>query len=136
MDKLIKKILREDIHQDEKKVTEEHNKKLERIKKTLPRIIEFLKDALGEYDLYDISVGSRRIHYGSTTVYNPETGKISGFSGDVVVLKLRFIELSEGNKNVVRKKVLGYIQDIFGIQLLKYGVPFEIRFVNMEESLF
>jgi hypothetical protein len=136
MKELIKQILNESKDEQDKNFIFNFNKKKVLVQKITPKIVNFLRNNLDEYYLYDISEDVIRIAYGSTSYYNDLTGEREPFSSDIPRITLRFIDLSPVQKSEVRKKVYDYINDIFGVDLRLYGSPLDVKFINLLEFEF
>jgi len=133
---LIKKVLRESKDESDKEFISNFEKEKARIQKTVPSIIKFLSNGLEGYNLYDISTGERGVAYGSTVYYNDVTGERESFSSKIPTITLRFIDLTHTQKREVRHEVYQYIDAMFGINLMLYGTPLDIKFINLEEEEF
>ena len=133
---LIKKILREESEENVQKFIENRNKMLIQIEKTLPKLIEFLSENLKEYGLYDIDVKDVSVGYGSTWIYNKKTGKEEVYSGKSKIIILTFVKLGMNQSKEVKRIVLNYIEDIFGIPIMEYGTPLNLKFINLIEVEF
>lgn len=133
---LIKNMLRESKDDDDKQFISDFEIKKARAKKTLPLIIKYLTNVLNEYNIYDISTGEKSVMYGSTAYYNDVTGEREIFSSKIPVITLRFIDLTHTQKREVRHKVYEYIEAMFGVNLMQYGNPLDIKFINLEEEEF
>jgi hypothetical protein len=136
MKTIIKKILRESKDDDDKKFISDFEKKKVLIKKTLPVVVKYLTKVLKEYDLYDISTDEIGVAYGSTVYYNDVTGERETFRSVIPKITLRFINLTHIEKLDVRRKVYNYIEDILGINIKSYGIPLDIKFINLVEVEF
>jgi hypothetical protein len=133
---LIKNMLRESRDDDDKQFISDFEIKKARVQKTLPLIIKYLTNVLNEYNIYDISTGEKGVVYASTVNYNDVTGEREIFRAKIPVITLRFIDLTHTQKREVRHKVYQYIEDMFGVNLMKYGNPLDIKFINLEEEEF
>jgi hypothetical protein len=133
---LIKNILRESKDDDDKIFISNFEKEKVRVQKTLPLIIKYLTNVLNEYNVYDISTGEKGVVYASTVNYNDVTGEREVFSSKIPVIILRFIDLTHTQKREIRHKVYKYIEGMFGVNLMKYANPLDIKFINLEEEEF
>jgi hypothetical protein len=133
---LIKNILRESKDDDDKIFISNFEKEKVRVQKTLPLIIKYLTNVLNEYNIYDISTGEKGVVYASTVNYNDVTGEREVFSSKIPVIILRFIDLTHTQKREIRHKVYQYIEAMFGVNLMKYANPLDIKFINLEEEEF
>lgn len=136
MKEIIRKVLREESEENAQEFIEKRTRMLNRIEKTIPKLIKFLQENLYDEKLYDISVGEKSTAYGSTWVYDEKKGKESPYVGKSYLITLRFVELTDGEKRDVVKRVYAYIEDVFGIPITKYGTPLSVKFINLEEKEF
>jgi hypothetical protein len=128
----IKRVLRE---QTDEELIARRDRMYVRIEKVLPNLVDFLRQYLKEYNLYDITVTDSRTAYGTWTK-NEITGKSELYSGDIKIITLRFVGLSEHEKRKVRSDVFNSIEDMFGIPILQYMIPLDITYINLEEKKF
>ena len=133
MEKLIKKVLNEESTEE---FIEWRSRMFDRIEKTMPKLINFLKTNLSDKKLYDINVTEVNRAYGSTWVYDEEKGSAGPYRGKCFLLILKFNQLTDSEKREIGNKVYDFIEDIFGLPITKYGTPLDIRFINLEEKEF
>jgi hypothetical protein len=119
----------------EKFVSDYYKKKI-RIGKQLPTIVSFLTNALDDYSLYNITTDKKRVRFGSTYGYNKDTGVEETFSDDKHIIILRFINLSSSRQREVKVKVYEYMRNMFGINLIEYGNPVDVEYINLIENKF
>lgn len=136
MKEIIRKVLREESEESTQEFIEKRTRMLNRVEKTIPKLIKFLKENLSDIKLYDIDVREKSTAYGSTWVYDEEKGKESPYVGKSYLITLKFAELTNGEKRDVGNRVYDYIEDVFGIPITKYGTPLSVKFINLEEKEF
>ena len=136
MKEIIRKILSEESEESIQEFIEKRTRMLDRVEKTIPKLIKFLQENLSDEKLYDISVGEKSTAYGSTWVYDEEKGKASPYVGKSYLITLKFVELTYSEKRDVGNKVYDYIEDVFGIPITRYGTPLSVKFINLEEKEF
>lgn len=118
---LIRKVLQEKKQKGKEEdstedVIEEIKSNKERIKKLLPKIINFFESTY-ENDLYKLKVndGDISVHYG-----------MEDFSIDGIELVFYFNQIPKGSENIIRRKIIGYLRDLFDVDITRYGVPLDI----------
>jgi hypothetical protein len=115
MEDIIRKILREMENSNDNNIKKiEDNKKY--IKKLLPSIIKFFKDSFSE-DLLDIEVITKKVHYSS-----------ENYSTDGYLLKFYFTEIPKEHEFNMRRTIIRNLDNIFNIDITKYGVPLDLEF--------
>ena len=136
MKEIIRKVLREESDESTQEFIEKRTRMLDRVEKTIPKLIKFLQENLSDIKLYDIDIKEKSTAYGSTWVYDEEKGKESPYVGKSYLITLKFAELTNGEKRDVGNRVYDYIEDVFGIPITKYGTPLSVKFINLEEKEF
>ena len=136
MKEIIRKVLREESEESTQEFIEKRTRMLNRVEKTIPKLIKFLQENLSDIKLYDIDIKEKSTAYGSTWVYDEEKGKESPYVGKSYLITLKFAELTNGEKQDVGNRVYDYIEDVFGIPITKYGTPLSVKFINLEEKEF
>lgn len=114
MEDIIRKILREMDNPDEDKIKKIEDKK-KYIKKLLPTIINFFKDSFSE-DLFEIDVTTKGTHYSS-----------ENYSTDNYLLKFYFNEIPEKHKHNIRRTIIRNLDNMFNIDITRYGVPLDFE---------
>jgi len=132
---LIKKVLRESEEETAEEFIARFEKDKKRIEKTIPKIVNFLKSGFDDYNLLDISVGETKKAYGST-FYVDENGKYKQFMTTIPTIRMRFLDLKDGQKRKVGNMIWDQLENIFGIDLSLYGTPLMLKLINLEEKEF
>ena len=132
---LIKKVLRESEEETAEEFIARFEKDKKRIEKTMPKIVNFLKSGFDDYNLLDISVGETKKAYGST-FYVDENGKYKQFMTTIPTIRMRFLDLKDGQKRKVGNMIWDQLENIFGIDLSLYGTPLMLKLINLEEKEF
>lgn len=135
MDKLIKRVLSEEIENDSEHLIARRDRMYVRIEMVLPKLVHFLGQHLKEYNLYSIDVTDGRTSYG-TWVKNEITGKTELYSGDIKILTLRFVNLMHYQRTEIKRDVISKIEDVFAIPVRKYMIPLDVKFINLVDSEF
>jgi hypothetical protein len=135
MKDLIKKVLKESTDETAEEFITHFEKEKKRVEKLIPKIVNFLKSSLDEYNVYDISIGEIKNAYGSTMTRD-ENGKYKPFITMVPQIQIRFIELTDQQKRKVGNMIWDQIENIFGIDLTKYGAPIRVKLLNLEGKEF
>jgi hypothetical protein len=114
MEEIIRKILREmdDSTEDEIRNIED---KRRYIAKLLPVIVKFFKDTFKD-DLFEIEVVDKKIHYASIKL-----------SMDTYLLMFKFNQIPKENEFNMRRTILKKLENIFNIDITRYGVPLDIE---------
>jgi hypothetical protein len=114
MEEIIRKILREmdDSTEDEIRNIED---KRRYIAKLLPVIVKFFKDTFKD-DLFEIEVVDEKIHYASIKL-----------SMDTYLLMFKFNQIPKENEFNMRRTILKKLENIFNIDITRYGVPLDIE---------
>jgi len=115
MEDIIRKILREMDNSNEDRIKEIEDKK-KYVKKLLPSIIKFFKDSFSE-DLFDIEVTTKGVHYGS-----------ENYSTDSYLINFYFNKIPKEHEFNMRRTIIRNLDNIFNIDITKYGVPLDLEF--------
>lgn len=135
MDKLIKRVLSEEIENDSEHLIAHRDRMYVRIEMVLPKLVHFLEQYLKEYNLYSIDVTDGRSSY-ATWVKNQITGKSELYSGDIKILTLRFVNLMNYQRTEIKRDVISKIEDVFAIPVREYMIPLDVKFINLVDSEF
>ena len=117
---LIRKVLQEKKQKGKEEdstenVIEEIKSNKERIRKLLPKIVDFFESTF-ENDLYKLEVNEdSSVHYG-----------MENFSIDSVELVFYFNQIPKGKENIIRRNIIFYLRDLFNVDITRYGVPLDV----------
>ena len=114
MEEIIRKILREMDDSTEDKIRNIEDKR-RYIAKLLPVIVKFFKDTFKD-DLFEIEVVDKKIHYASINL-----------SMDTYLLMFKFNQIPKENEFNMRRTILKKLENIFNIDITRYGVPLDIE---------
>jgi hypothetical protein len=97
------------------KTIEEIKSNKKRIIKLLPKIVDFFESKF-ENDLYKLEVnGDSSVHYG-----------MENFSIETIHLIFYFNQIPKGSENIIRRKIIGNLSDLFNVDITRYGVPLDV----------
>lgn len=118
MKDIVHRVLRETKISKEESIEnriEEIKSNKKRIKKLLPKIVDFFESTF-ENDLYELKVDEdRSVHYG-----------MENFSMESIHLIFYFNQIPKGDENIIRRKIVGYLRDLFNVDITRYGVPLDV----------
>jgi hypothetical protein len=125
---IVHKVLKEikDLHNVESREERigfiKYNK--EYIEKLLPMIVKFFEQTFKD-NLDKVEVKSGGVAYGN-----------EGFSAESFKLVFYFNQIPEDSNFSVRKEIITYLINIFGIDVTRYGIPLSITILVKEWKLY
>ena len=81
----------------------------------LPIISEYFEGTFGD-DLFELIVTNDRTHFGG-----------ENYSTDTYLLKFYFNEIPKENEFNLRRSIINRLNNLFDIDITKYGVPLNIE---------
>ena len=114
MEHIIRKVLKEVTDSKEESVKKIEDKK-KYIAKMLPIISKYFEGTFGD-DLFELIVTNNRTHFGG-----------ENYSTDTYLLKFYFNEIPKGNEFNLRRSIINRLNNLFDIDITRYGVPLNIE---------
>ena len=114
MEHIIRKVIKEVSDSKEESIKKIEDKK-KYIVKMLPIISEYFEGTFGD-DLFELIVTNDRTHFGG-----------ENYSTDTYLLKFYFNEIPKENEFNLRRSIINRLNNLFDIDITKYGVPLNIE---------
>ena len=114
MEHIIRKVIKEVRDSKEESIKKIEDKK-KYIGKMLPIISEYFEGTFGD-DLFELIVTNDRTHFGG-----------ENYSTDTYLLKFYFNEIPKENEFNLRRSIINRLNNLFDIDITKYGVPLNIE---------
>ena len=114
MEHIIRKVIKEVSDSKEESIKKIEDKK-KYIVKMLPIISEYFEGTFGD-DLFELIVTNDRTHFGG-----------ENYSTDTYLLKFYFNEIPKENEFNLRRSIINRLNNLFDIDITRYGVPLDIE---------
>lgn len=114
MEHIIRKVIKEVSDSKEESIKKIEDKK-KYIVKMLPIISEYFEGTFGD-DLFELIVTNDRTHFGG-----------ENYSTDTYLLKFYFNEIPKENEFNLRRSIINRLNNLFDIDITRYGVPLNIE---------
>jgi hypothetical protein len=115
MEHIIRKVIKEVSDSKEESIKKIEDKK-KYIGTMLPIISEYFEGTFGD-DLFELIVtNDRKTHFGG-----------ENYSTDTYLLKFYFNEIPKENKFNIRRSIINRLNNLFDIDITRYGVPLNIE---------
>lgn len=114
MEHIIRKVIKEVSDSKEESIKKIEDKK-KYIVKMLPKMVNYFEETFGD-DLFELTTTKKRIHFGG-----------ENYSTDTYLLKFYFNEIPKENEFNLRRSIINRLNNLFDIDITRYGVPLNIE---------